>query len=121
LPVECGITCVIPGVWSEWSNWSVCGFLFGSFSQTRIRTCSTIACPGGSFSEARPCVSEQMQAQWGEWGPWSDCSISCGGGTKSRHRICNKACTNCQCLGAAVETQSCNSYPCCEPGPKKRR
>ncbi|KAK6045601.1 thrombospondin type 1 domain protein [Cooperia oncophora] len=87
-------------------------------SQTRYRTCSMATCVGTS-SEARPCITyvQPQIAQWGEWGPWGACSASCGGGTCTRTRLCNNACTTCQCVGAATQTMSCNTQPCCEYGP----
>ncbi|EPB73597.1 thrombospondin type 1 domain protein [Ancylostoma ceylanicum] len=87
-------------------------------SQSRFRTCSTVSCPGGSFSESKPCTMVHdpqpvPQPHWGEWGAWSGCSASCGGGTMQRTRACVDVCTGCQCVGSATEIQSCNTQPCC--------
>lgn len=51
---------------------------FLAMSQSRFRTCSSSSCPGGSFSESRPCtvVYDPVpvpQPQWAEWGAWSEC------------------------------------------------
>lgn len=116
LPGGC-TNCAVVGEWSEWSEWASCVVAFETRSQTRYRTCSTSTCPGGSSTEARPCVSYEPPAVWGEWGPWSGCSASCGGGTCTRQRLCNNGCSSCQCVGAATETQTCNTQPCCEMGP----
>ncbi|KIH50837.1 thrombospondin type 1 domain protein [Ancylostoma duodenale] len=53
--------------------------LMGAMSQSRFRTCSSVSCPGGSFSESRPCTpvydpQPPPQPHWGEWGAWSGCS-----------------------------------------------
>ncbi|KAK6757403.1 hypothetical protein RB195_015308 [Necator americanus] len=52
------------------------------------------------------------QSQWGEWGPFGQCTVSCGGGQHARQRLCNNGCSTCQCIGSAVDVQSCNTAPC---------
>ncbi|KJH41980.1 thrombospondin type 1 domain protein [Dictyocaulus viviparus] len=116
-PVECGGECTDSSSWTEWGEWSPCNFLYGTFSQSRYRNCLSTSCPGGSFSEARPCVPYEAPTQWGDWTSWNDCSVACGGGTMSRHRLCNSGCSNCQCFGNSVEYQPCNTQPCCQFGP----
>ncbi|EYB81995.1 hypothetical protein Y032_0369g75, partial [Ancylostoma ceylanicum] len=118
LPGGCATCGVQVGVWSEWSEWTPCSMLMGAMSQSRFRTCSTVSCPGGSFSESKPCTMVHdpqpvPQPHWGEWGAWSGCSASCGGGTMQRTRACVDVCTGCQCVGSATEIQSCNTQPCC--------
>ena len=54
-----------------------------------------------------------------EWSEWGECSVSCGGGKRSRSRTCTNPSPqfngkNCDGLGAARETQECNTDECCE-------
>ncbi|WKX88586.1 hypothetical protein Q1695_008326 [Nippostrongylus brasiliensis] len=116
------------GTWSEWSEWQSCVTTYETRSQTRYRTCSTAVCPGGSYTEARPCPTYEppppppplppisSPVGWSEWGPWSECSASCGGGTYTRTRTCNNQCSSCVCVGVALESRPCNTEPCCQMG-----
>ncbi|MBI2105484.1 putative Ig domain-containing protein, partial [Candidatus Woesearchaeota archaeon] len=52
---------------------------------------------------------------WNAWSSWSSCSASCGGGTQTRARTCNNPapyCGGASCIGAATETQNCNTQAC---------
>ena len=69
-----------------------------------------------SFSEIKPLsIPFAVDGDWSDWNEWSDCSADCGEGTQTRSRTCsNPAPANggAECVGDAVETQSCNTDPC---------
>lgn len=52
---------------------------------------------------------------WSDDGEWSECTETCGGGEQSRTNVCdNPAPQNGgeDCQGEAIETRSCNDFPC---------
>ena len=56
-----------------------------------------------------------VDGDWSDWNEWSECSADCGGGTQTRSRTCSNpapAHGGAECVGDAVETQSCNTDPC---------
>jgi len=75
-----------------------------------------------SFSDVYGMTDTTIKPINGGWSPyseWSLCSASCGGGTQTRSRTCtNPAPANggAQCVGSAVESQSCNTQPCAIDG-----
>ncbi|TKR95091.1 hypothetical protein L596_009306 [Steinernema carpocapsae] len=43
------------GQWGAWSGWGTCVYAYGTYSETRMRYCSSSECPGGDGSESRAC------------------------------------------------------------------
>ncbi|VDL76884.1 unnamed protein product [Nippostrongylus brasiliensis] len=128
------------GTWSEWSEWQSCVTTYETRSQTRYRTCSTAVCPGGSYTEARPCPTYEppppppplppisSPVGWSEWGPWSECSGRLGRNAVRRAKVAayrfepdSAPASKEWCNGPVIEQTSCvKSTPCpqfYEPAP----
>ncbi|XP_061701488.1 properdin-like isoform X3 [Syngnathoides biaculeatus] len=102
------VHCPVDGVWSEWSPWLKCKYLFRGRdirckhiggSQSRERECLHRAhngsiCGGDdlSLSQYRACFDVNacyVKGSWGGWEAWSLCKPACGGNSqRSRNRIC---------------------------------
>ncbi|VDM50884.1 unnamed protein product [Toxocara canis] len=127
-PAPC-LTCVPQDQWGPWGPWSDCTLQYGTYSQTRNRTCLSgpNKCTGGNGGgeEAIRCTPTTTTTttttppppQWSEWESWSECSASCGGGVQTRKRTCVTQCGSCTCQGVATEQRPCNTQPCCEWNP----
>lgn len=62
--------------------------------------------------------TEPVDGGWSEWSEYGHCSVSCGGGTRSRVRACDGPAPlngGRDCLGPAVESESCNEQACPAP------
>lgn len=60
-----------------------------------------------------------IDGNYTEWSEWSECSLTCGGGLQTRARQCTNPPPqyrgrDCEGLGPANETQSCNVDKCRE-------
>ncbi|KAL3886469.1 hypothetical protein ACJMK2_026454 [Sinanodonta woodiana] len=112
-----------PGQWATWNMWSDCTSTCDEGTQIRVRHCIfsdniTIAnnCPGESIDTAIcrnvPCPGPGV---WTEWTQWSACSTSCGSGFRYIARFCINPNTEKEkhdCVGHAVESQSCQVKQC---------
>ncbi|KHN78400.1 hypothetical protein Tcan_00110, partial [Toxocara canis] len=83
-PAPC-LTCVPQDQWGPWGPWSDCTLQYGTYSQTRNRTCLSgpNKCTGGNGGgeEAIRCTPTTTTTttttppppQWSEWESWSEC------------------------------------------------
>ncbi|WKY13010.1 hypothetical protein Q1695_004100 [Nippostrongylus brasiliensis] len=84
---------------------------------TGCTTCTlppaTVPCSTCQTAQPAPPITQAPPAaQWGEWGPFGQCTVTCGGGQRARQRLCNNGCTSCQCIGSALDVETCNTSPC---------
>ncbi|NXY11578.1 AGRB3 protein, partial [Pteruthius melanotis] len=105
-------TCPVPGVWEEWSPWSLCSVTCGRGARTRTRRCVASrrggkACEGPEL-QAKPCNIAicPVEGQWLEWGAWSRCSVTCANGTQQRTRKCSVSAHGwAECRGAHADAR----------------
>ena len=61
-----------------------------------------------------------VDGNWSQWTAWGSCTEACGGGIASRTRACDDPASangGNDCVGAPMETQSCNTDACSsDPG-----
>jgi len=93
------VTCHVDGVWSEWSNYSICDPTCGEqVNKTRTRTCDGRQGTGNDCDRNQPS-SESMDCGnpdvcpvdgvWSEWSAYSLCDPTCGEQlNKTRTRTC---------------------------------
>jgi hypothetical protein len=117
--------CPVNGGWSAWDPWGDCvgDCSTGLGTQSRKRYCNNPSpanggtqCEGNT-SETRICnmTTCPVDGGWSPYSEWNLCSAACGGGTQTRSRTCtNPSPVNggVQCIGDAVDSQSCNTQPC---------
>ncbi|GFS34449.1 thrombospondin type-1 domain-containing protein 1 [Trichonephila inaurata madagascariensis] len=77
----------------------------------------SIARNGAVFDLKTHCLptltdSKGIIATWNDWGPWSECSSTCGQGVQSRYRLCVSSTNSSDCVGKAVQSQSCKKDTC---------
>ncbi|NXP41354.1 AGRB2 protein, partial [Leiothrix lutea] len=112
-------TCPVPGVWEEWSPWSLCSVTCGRGARTRTRRCAASrrrgkACEGPHL-QAKPCniATCPVEGQWLEWGAWSRCSVTCANGTQQRTRKCSVSAHGwAECRGAHADARECSNPTC---------
>ncbi|KAL3886467.1 hypothetical protein ACJMK2_026452 [Sinanodonta woodiana] len=119
---SCG-TMNCQGEWATWNMWSDCTTPCAEGTHIRVRHCLfsdniTVAnnCPGESIdTESCRNVLCPGPGVWTEWTQWSACSTSCGSGFRYIARFCINPNTEKEkhdCLGRAVESQSCQIQQC---------
>lgn len=119
--------CPVHGNYSPWSNFSSCSKSCGNGKMVRIRKCSNPTPKHGGrncslfghSTEVRSCNTFPcpVHGNYSTWSNFSACSKSCGNGTMSRFRNCTNPKPrhkgkNCSSLGAPVDIQLCNVFPC---------
>ena len=119
--------CPVHGNYSPWSNFSSCSKSCGNGKMVRIRKCSNPTPKHGGrncslfghSTEVRSCNAFPcpVHGNYSTWSNFSACSKSCGNGTMSRFRNCTNPKPrhkgkNCSSLGAPVDIQLCNVFPC---------
>ncbi|XP_046330797.2 A disintegrin and metalloproteinase with thrombospondin motifs adt-1-like isoform X8 [Haliotis rufescens] len=112
-------TCAVDGVWTSWSNWSVCPVTCGGSTSLRSRSCDGpyfggINC-NGLWSEGQPCGTEPcpIDGVWTTWSTWGLCNVTCGGGSQSRSRSCIEPQFGGKvCEGDGVQLKRCNDNQC---------
>ncbi|GFU58070.1 thrombospondin type-1 domain-containing protein 1 [Nephila pilipes] len=77
----------------------------------------SIARNGAVFDVRTHCLptltdSIGIIATWNDWGSWSECSSTCGQGVQSRYRLCVSSTNSSDCVGKAVQSQSCKKDAC---------
>ncbi|XP_052254086.1 coadhesin-like [Dreissena polymorpha] len=121
--------CPINGGYTSWSSWGTCSVTCASGIWTRSRSCSNPApqhkgadCTSlGAATETSSCNTGIMcpiNGGYTSWSAWGMCSVTCEDGTKIRSRSCTNPApqhngANCNSLGAASETSSCNAGIMC--------
>ena len=119
--------CPVHGNYSPWSNFSSCSKSCGNGKMVRTRKCSNPTPKHGGrncslfghSTEVRSCNAFPcpVHGNYSTWSNFSACSKSCGNGTMSRFRNCTNPKPrykgkNCSSLGAPVDIQLCNVFPC---------
>lgn len=122
---DTGVPCPIHGLWSGWTEWSVCLADCGLGKQVRNRVCNAptpmyggMDCVGPS-EEIRDCdtkIACPINGHWGFWTPWTVCTAKCGIGDRKRIRECNNPPAQfggIPCKGFAEEMEVCDTMiPC---------
>ncbi|OWF34851.1 Hemicentin-1 [Mizuhopecten yessoensis] len=111
--------CPIDGIWTMWSNWTMCSVTCGGGLQDRERTCE------GPFYGGANCTGEEAQERecnthncpvdglFNEWNEWGDCSETCGDGLRLRERTCDGPYNGgLNCSGEWTDVGDCNLRPC---------
>ncbi|KAL9966591.1 hypothetical protein ACROYT_G024693 [Oculina patagonica] len=126
--------CPIDGNYTEWTGGQACTCgeartraTCGGGSQIRSRKCTNPPPKDGgkNCDELGPANQTQecnpdpcpIDGNYTEWSEWSKCSLTCGGGVQTRARQCTNPPPqydgrDCEGLGPANETQSCNVDKC---------
>ncbi|XP_022795623.1 uncharacterized protein LOC111334195 isoform X1 [Stylophora pistillata] len=119
--------CPVHGNYSSWSNFSRCSKSCGHGTMVRTRNCSNPTPKHGGKNcsllghskEVRSCNAFPCPVHgcYSTWSNFSACSKSCGNGTMSRFRNCTNPQPryngkNCSSLGAPIDVQPCNVFPC---------
>ncbi|CAF0913672.1 unnamed protein product [Adineta ricciae] len=116
-------TCPVPGIWENWTTWSVCSGTCGIGLQVRTRNCTVVVggeqCSGSSL-QAQECetnITCPVDGGWGSWTSWTNCSsTSCASGSRYRFRTCDSPQPSNGgqlCAGNAMETTICDGSGAC--------
>ncbi|KAL3886512.1 hypothetical protein ACJMK2_026497, partial [Sinanodonta woodiana] len=117
---SCADQCPVDGNWGTWGTWSACMCTNGTHNRTRecnnpLPTRGGHDCLGDQY-ELESCADQcPGPGVWTEWTQWSACSTSCGSGFRYIARFCINPNTEKEkhdCLGRAVESQSCQIQQC---------
>ncbi|KAL3886510.1 hypothetical protein ACJMK2_026495 [Sinanodonta woodiana] len=119
---SCADQCPVDGNWGTWGIWSNCMCNTGTHNRTRECNNPLPARGGddcfGDQYEQESCVHQcPGPGVWTEWTQWSACSTSCGSGFRYIARFCINPNTEKEkhdCVGHAVESQSCQVKQCSE-------
>ncbi|CAH1778238.1 unnamed protein product [Owenia fusiformis] len=116
----CGVDpCPVDGMFSDWSDYTICTVSCGGGTQTRSRDCIAPQHGGkpcnGPTTESQVCGVDPcpVDGKFGKWSDYTICTVSCGGGTQTRSRECiapqhgGKPCN-----GPTTEIQVCGVDPC---------
>lgn len=130
-PCNQDVSCPVPCVVSDWSDWSSCSALCGGGLQVRLRDVLVRPENGGQSCpdtvQTRQCnigpcaVGTPVQnCTASSWESWSECSEACGGGVMHRKRDIVTPATPGGTQCTTLESRACNTPRCpvpCAVGP----
>nr|XP_047123809.1 uncharacterized protein LOC101238762 isoform X3 [Hydra vulgaris] len=101
------------GVWSSWSEWSVCNVSCGIGVMNKSRICfiDSKLCVGESYNITTCFSNVSCAGVWSDWSEWSNCNVSCDIGVMNKSRICFN--NSKLCVGESYNITTCFSNVSC--------